>query len=130
MTPDIPSEEVERVAAGLTKAQCKILLGAHETLFGGTRITSARMDPRVRNNLWAKGIYERTEALMGRTAWTFADYLEEGRRLFDDRGPGQPGMERLHVSMREESAKAYARLSCPPAKRRAEMVAANEEFPA
>ncbi len=76
----------------------------------------------------ALGTFERTEALMGRTRWTFADYVEEGRRQFDNRGPGQPGTERLGDSMREEFAKAYARLVCPPAKLRAHVASRNAEF--
>ena len=58
------------------------------------------------------GVYDRTEALMGRTAWTVADYQAHGRETFDAK------WRETYPGEREHYAKSYARLACPPAKYR------------
>lgn len=70
---------------------------------------------------------ECSEAAMGRTDWTPADYREEGRRAFDRAGFKQ-GFNPWQPSNREHFADSYMMIACPPAKRKASVAARNAEF--
>lgn len=61
--------------------------------------------------------YDRVEAFLGRTHWTYANYVEAGRREFDDRGFKDTGTNPWEPCQREHYAQCYADLSCPRFKR-------------
>jgi hypothetical protein len=67
--------------------------------------------------------YDRTEVALDRVHWTYADYLDEGRRQWDERAD-DPQRRGQTPSDRERFARAFAEVSIPPAKRDAMRAAA------
>lgn len=80
-----------------------------------------RLDPVA-----GEGVFERTERRRGRADWTVADYREAGRAEFDRKR--LTDQEPMHASMREEYARVFVKLNCPPAKLRAYRDQRNAEF--
>lgn len=63
------------------------------------------------------GPLERAERKLGRTGWTYADYVAEGRLDFDAAGLKPARVSPFRPADREHWAKCFADMHCPLHKR-------------